>query len=240
MLGYSHATSGALGWLALAPVVASSTGQVMGAPELVAGAVACAGAALIPDLDHPQATIAYTFGPVSHAVARFTALAAGGHRQATHSLLFAFGFGVVCQLVSLAGTVPVMVLMFLLSAFAFRGMNIVPPGTSRAAKGFVVLLEAAGFTYALTQFMPGTWWWLGIAGFMGCVIHCMGDSLTPERVPWLWPHRGRYGFGLIEHTGNWAEKSVIGPLLTLGMLWFAWVRFSDLLGWELPDFSSWL
>ena len=99
MLGFSHATSGALGWFLAAPAVANLIGQPLTAPELAVGAVACAGAALIPDLDHPQATIAWTFGPISKAAARLTALLAGGHRQGTHSLLFSIGFGAFCYLV---------------------------------------------------------------------------------------------------------------------------------------------
>ena len=48
-----------------------------------------AGAALLPDLDHPGGTIANCFGPVSRAVARTVHRISGGHREATHSMLFA-------------------------------------------------------------------------------------------------------------------------------------------------------
>jgi membrane-bound metal-dependent hydrolase YbcI (DUF457 family) len=103
MLGYSHATSGALVWLATAPALSQAlTGAPMSAPELAAGTVICAGAALLPDLDHPQATIAHTFGPVSHVASKLTFILSGGHRQGTHSLLFSVGFGLFAMLTGVA------------------------------------------------------------------------------------------------------------------------------------------
>ena len=38
--------------------------------EFVAGAIICSGAAMLPDLDHPSATIAQTFGPITWGRAR--------------------------------------------------------------------------------------------------------------------------------------------------------------------------
>jgi membrane-bound metal-dependent hydrolase YbcI (DUF457 family) len=236
MLGYSHATSGALGWLLVAPAISAALGQPLDAAELAVGTVACAGAALIPDLDHPSATIAHTFGPISHAAAKFTALLAGGHRQGTHSLLFSLGFGGFCYLVATAtewmdSVWPAMVLMFCLSAFAFRGMNIVLPRTSRSMKGFVVLVQAAALTYAMTFFMPDTWWWLGLAGALGAIIHLIGDTLTPEGVPWLYPVRWRLSVPIIARTGNVLEKAILGPAMTLGVAWLAFTNFAPAMGW---------
>lgn len=235
MLGFSHATSGALGWFLAAPAVANLLGNPLTAPELAVGAVACAGAALIPDLDHPQATIAWTFGPISKAAARLTALLAGGHRQGTHSLLFSIGFGAFCYLVGtstkwLDSNTPAMILMFCLAAFAFRGMNIVPPRTSGTLKGIVVLLEAAALTYLMTFFMPSSWWWLGMAGAMGAIIHLIGDSLTPEGVPWFYPARWRLAIPIISHTGNIFERAIVGPLFVIATFWQIYVHFGPLIG----------
>lgn len=230
MLGYSHATSGALVWLAAAPGISELLGNPLSPEELAVGAVACAGAALIPDLDHPSATIAYTFGPISHAASKFTALLAGGHRQGTHSLVFSVGFGILCYLVGISSqlwdtNVPAMVLMFLLSAFAFRGLNIVLPRTSRQMKGFVVIVQAAALTYAMTYFMPSEWWWLGLAGFLGAVTHLAGDTLTPEGVPWFYPNRWRLSIPIIARTGNIMERAILGPLMTAATVWLALVNF---------------
>src|SRR5690625_6322995 len=63
-MGGHHAISGAAAWLALTGS-ASLGGYRLGGgvldlagPEVLAGAVVAAGAALLPDIDHPSATIA--------------------------------------------------------------------------------------------------------------------------------------------------------------------------------------
>lgn len=230
MLGYSHATSGALVWLAAAPAVSEALGHSLSPAELAVGTVACAGAALIPDLDHPSATIAYTFGPVSYGASKLTALLSGGHRQGTHSLLFSVGFGLFCYLVGIGSDLwdtnwPALILMFLLAAFAFRGLNLTLPRTSRRMKGTVVIAQAAAMTYAMTFFMPGEWWWLGLAGALGCITHLAGDTLTPEGVPWLYPNRWRLAIPIISHTGNILERVILGPLMTVGVALLAWSHF---------------
>lgn len=240
MLGYSHATSGALAWLAATPVLdqaAKMLGQNPLTPqETLIGAVACAGAALIPDLDHPSATIAYTFGPISKSVSKLTALLAGGHRQGTHSLLFSVGFGILCYIVGVStelfgSNTPAMVLMFLLSAFAFRGLNLVLPGTSSTLKGLVVILQAAALTWVMANFLMTdmNWWWLGLAGAVGCIMHLVGDSLTPEGVPWFYPNRFRLAIPIISHTGNILERAIVGPLMTFGVLYFGFLEVQQLI-----------
>lgn len=233
MLGYSHAMSGGVAWLALAPVIETTLGVQFETYELVAGTIATAGAALIPDMDHPQATIAHTFGPISKGVAKLTALLAGGHRQGTHSILFSVGFGILCYTIGVGSeasgsNIPAMILMFLLAAFAFRGLNIVPPKTSGSFKGIIVLLEAAALTYALSLILePGaTWWWLGVAGAVGAFTHLVGDALTPEGVPFFWPNKFRFSVPIIAHTGNIMEKAIISPLLTFALIYLAWQTFA--------------
>ena len=222
MLGYSHAMSGAMVWLLASPVVAHALNEPLGPKELAAGAIACAGAAVIPDLDHPQATVARTFGPASQAVAKGVALVAGGHRQGTHSLLFVGGFGLMCSLFAMGGSTWAMILMFLLAAFCFRALNLVIPGTSYSFKGAVILVEAVVAVALIVHFMPGSWWWLGFACALGCFVHLIGDALTPEGVPFFWPARWRGSIPIIAHTGNWLEKSVISPVMSLVVLWLIW------------------
>lgn len=225
MLGYSHATSGALGWLATAPAVSHLIGKPLGMKELAVGAVACAGAALLPDIDHPQATIAYTFGPITKIVSKWVHTLAGGHRQATHSLLFSLGFGGLCQLLTLGGNKASIITMFFLSTFAFRGLGLVVPFMPTSWKNFTVILQAAALTFVMVKWMPGTWWWLGLAASMGCIIHLIGDSLTPEGVPWIWPVKYRFSIPIISHTGNIMEKAIISPIMTGVVFWLIYIRF---------------
>src|SRR5262249_58128556 len=90
-MGHTHAISGAALWLAaagtvdrFAPALASH-----GVAETAAAALVCAGAAMLPDLDHPNSTVAHALGPVTHRLARGVARVSGGRRPATHPLAFA-------------------------------------------------------------------------------------------------------------------------------------------------------
>lgn len=228
MLGYSHAMSGAVAWLAVAPVATEALGMApLNEYELIAGTIATAGAALIPDLDHPQATIAHTFGFISKSISKVTALLAGGHRQGTHSLLFVGGFALFAYFVGLGlnlvdSTLPPLIMMFLLAAFAFRGLNIVPPKTSSSFKGTLVLIEAAvlvALLHLLNQNSTLSWDWLWLAAGLGAFVHLLGDAITPEGVPFFYPIRSRFSVPIIAQTGNIMERVIISPILTFTLIY---------------------
>jgi membrane-bound metal-dependent hydrolase YbcI (DUF457 family) len=105
MLGKGHAVSGAALWL-----TGWSWASVAGLAHphldvLTIGTLVTAGAALVPDLDHPKARLAQTGGPVTEWVARKVGRAGSlihgatkrpadrpdldGHRTITHTLVFA-------------------------------------------------------------------------------------------------------------------------------------------------------
>ncbi|HEX7463066.1 MAG TPA: metal-dependent hydrolase, partial [Dermatophilaceae bacterium] len=77
LIARSHALTGAPAFLAF--------GAKAGLVSTAVGAAVCAGAALLPDIDHPQSTMGTILGPVSETVARGVAVVSGGHRGATHS-----------------------------------------------------------------------------------------------------------------------------------------------------------
>lgn len=85
MMGTSHALSGATTWVAGAAAL-SAAGVTVGLPTVAAGAILCAGAALLPDLDHPKSRAARSLGPLTRGLA---CLIGGlcGHRGATHYLI---------------------------------------------------------------------------------------------------------------------------------------------------------
>lgn len=86
VMGRTHAASGAAVHLVVVPFL-GSVGVPPDPLSVLAGALAAAGAAMLPDLDHPQASISRSLGPVTYLMARAVAAVSGGHRQATHSLL---------------------------------------------------------------------------------------------------------------------------------------------------------
>jgi membrane-bound metal-dependent hydrolase YbcI (DUF457 family) len=97
-MGHTHVLSGVAGWLALGPpllAAADGASHLAGADlpsvspgGLAAGVLVAGGAAMWPDVDHPSATIARTYGPLWQPVARVAEALSGGHREGTHSLAF--------------------------------------------------------------------------------------------------------------------------------------------------------
>ena len=236
MMGTSHATSGALGWLLIAPPLAAATDTTLSIPVLAAGTIVTAGAALLPDLDHPKATIAYTLGPVTHGLAKATNLIFGGHRQGTHTLLFAIGAGLVTFAASKFSDVAMILIMFAMSALAIRALHLVPPRTSHNVKGLVVAAEAGAITWLLWQYSPGDWsLFLGFAVFLGCFLHCVGDTCTPEGVPWFRPMtKKRFSIPIIDRTGNFLEVGIITPIMTIAVFFLIYRQFWDDIQPHLP------
>ena len=113
VMGPTHAMSGAAGGLALAQVLPLSSGAIT-PPELLIYAGITAGAALLPDLDSPQSTIARSFGPASLGLSRLVEHASqalvnktrgprdstcyNGHRTATHTIWFGILTGLLATL----------------------------------------------------------------------------------------------------------------------------------------------
>jgi LexA-binding, inner membrane-associated putative hydrolase len=81
LLGRDHALSGALVFAALGPSL-----HVTGS-HLAAGVVIAAGAGVLPDLDHPDSSIAQSFGFLTEAFAWVVNRISGGHRHGTHALI---------------------------------------------------------------------------------------------------------------------------------------------------------
>ena len=96
-MGPSHAACGAAAWVALTADYTLKLADLtipigwgvlpVGNAGVVTGALICAGAALLPDLDHPGGTVARSLPPLSGWLSRAVVRVAGGHRRATHSLL---------------------------------------------------------------------------------------------------------------------------------------------------------
>lgn len=191
-MGVNHALSGAVGWVALtasAPLITTGL-YPLGAVGVFTGAVVCAGAALLPDADHHNGTIAHSVPVFGRLLTRSISTAAGGHRHGLHSLL---ALAVVIGLSSLLGllrfetarfgTVPLGagLATMALVAFATRAL-----GVARASwlgpwlLGFV--MAAAIISFAPTEIL-----WLPLAIGLGFAIHLLGDGLTVGGVPWLWP-----------------------------------------------------
>lgn len=218
MRGRSHVILGALGWLAAAPTAAAGLGVPMEPAALAVSTVACAGAALLPDLDHPDGTIAQSLGPVSRGVAAVLCRAFGGHRQASHGLLFAGVAAAGTQLgQSLVGRPAMVGLLFALAAFAVRSVKP-PRGRARLSGVVLVAAAAGGVTAASVAALPGVWPWMPYAVGVGCLLHLVGDALTDAGVPLFWPFRTRVSVPLLAFPGDGDEKLLV-TAMTGALAW---------------------
>lgn len=230
MMGHSHALSGAAVWLAAAPglvalpdalgmpELAAVTGGMLTPPELMAGALVCAGAAMLPDLDHPSATIAQTFGPVTWLLSKAVNFVSGGHRHATHSLLFSVLAGLGAHLLAERYPIGRDILVVLMIGLALRAVGVGVPRKTITSAVINVALTVATFVVFLS--MGVTYTWLGVAIGVGCFVHVIGDCLTERGCPVLWPIKKRwllpYDIGI--KTGKTFEKKFLGPALSVVVL----------------------
>ncbi len=58
---------------------------------------------------------------------------------------------------------------------------------------------------------------------LGTLAHVLGDCLTKQGAPLLWPHRRRYEIVLIRRTGNRLETRFLVPLMTMATFVLVWL-----------------
>ncbi|WP_198653172.1 metal-dependent hydrolase [Actinocorallia populi] len=219
MMGPTHALSGAAAWLAAVPLLQSAElmqghAVQLSAGQIAAGTVVCAGAAMLPDIDHHDGTIANTFGVLTKVLCRAVGKVSGGHRQATHSILFALGAGYGAHWLA-AHQEPVWwALLFLLVGLGLRGLGI-RIGANDAYTGVLNALAAAALVFWMHDL---DMLWAGYAVALGCLMHLAGDCCTPRGCPVLWPAPWRLAVPLVPRTNGRMEKWVITPVLTLGVV----------------------
>lgn len=201
MMRAGHAITGLCAGLAATPALGVTTPSAT-----VLGGVVTAGAALLPDLDHPGATASRRLGwmtrGLSHALRACSAklYAAtkgprdergnGKHRHMTHSLLFAallaglVGLGSQYAagwhpLVGFAAVVAPVVFCLMLAQAQFG--HWVALATVAAV---MPLLTNEASPVAAINDLAGP---IGILIGLGCFVHCLGDAITKAGCPFLFP-----------------------------------------------------
>lgn len=277
MMGRTHATSGAL--LFLGAINIPQVEQAMhrfgygGTPmEVVAGTVAAAGAAMLPDFDHRHATVAHSLPPASKALAIGIEKASGGHRNGTHSILGVTAFVAVALLFNAAevllrrvpalsvpafgpalgvpswlrpmlgdvlsmswsqvvGRTLLALWVGFLLAVALMAMrrrlggktvvgNMVPDVGDLANIQHSVIcvgLSLALVFSSLHSSFPFAV--LPLAVGIGAVAHLLGDMLTKEGCPLLWPLSKRRFHVLSLTTDHFVEREVISRVLAVLAVW---------------------
>jgi membrane-bound metal-dependent hydrolase YbcI (DUF457 family) len=218
MMGQTHALSGALAWLGVVPLLSQE--RLLGEhaislspAQLIAGAVVCAGAALLPDIDHHNGRIANTFGPVTGTMCTWIGKISGGHRQATHSILFAVAMGLAMDWLATHFAYGWWAALFVIVGFGLRGIGLDFEGKEPQS----ALADCAVAAVAVYLMHDLDMSFAGFAVALGCLAHVAGDCLTPRGCPVFWPLRWRIEIPLIPRTDGKVERWVVMPLLSLGV-----------------------
>ena len=228
MMGRTHALSGL--------VVGVAAGQFvwhLNPAHLAVAAVVTAGAAVLPDIDHPDATCAREFGFVTKAFAWVIEHISGGHRHGTHSLAGVAAFTGAAYAAehyrhTLGGKIGLGLLLVLVLAAALRALKIGGHFADLLAIAGAAAMLYHGYDLALVP-------WAIAAG---TATHLAGDMLTNQGIPIAWPLSRQHVRLLPEPlaftTGTRPERWVVAPLLLVALVWLVGVVEKILPAGRLP------
>ncbi|QUH05027.1 metal-dependent hydrolase [Saccharopolyspora erythraea] len=238
--GPTHAMSGLAAWAAVTALADTHAIGQLSPKTWVVGATLASGAALLPDIDHPKSTVASTFGGVSRgasaALSGFSGFLYrltrtkrdsdrdGTHRGFTHTLIFAVLAGLATTaIVQTSQGTALGVLMFFFAGLAVRGLM-----HTWCPRKDAILITVASLVLTLA-----CWAWagdqptdaaaFGLAVMIGCVAHFVGDAITEQGCPMLWPVplTGKTWYPVAPpkvmrmRTGGKVEMVLVGPGLTI-------------------------
>ena len=255
MMGAHHAACGAAAWVAVTTQVDLGLGalaeKVAFLPDVVfvgqdllsvspvgvvTGALVTAGAALLPDADHHNATIAHSLPPLSNAVCAGVGAISGGHRHGTHSIIGIVSFIAIAWVAGLwtmetetFGTIypGAGLLAVLLVSFAAKALKIIPDSMRKFP--WAVGLAAGAF---ITAFAPEEQFWFPLAMGIGVIVHIIGDMMTtggcnllhpftikPPKaisalpfVNWMWKKNGYFAVPVLGNAGSVREWCLLVPI----------------------------
>ncbi|MER7556815.1 metal-dependent hydrolase [Nocardioides sp. NPDC126508] len=255
MMGGHHAASGAAAWIAVTSSAPIAFGWYPGVSDIgvMTGTLVCAGAALLPDADHHNGTIAHSLPPVSEGLTRIVGQVSGGHRNGTHSILgvlaftaLAWGAGKLSLETEHFGSVLIGpgIMCVLLVAFAMDALKLTRKGVHWP------WIPAVALAAVIAVFAPEEWWWMPFSVGLGCVVHLLGDFLTTMGIPLFWPiapkpprwvrrnkwlpfdnmwtRGGNFALPILGDAGSVREWIVMTPISLYAIVGFGWALMSQM------------
>lgn len=146
-----------------------------------------AGMAVLPDLDHPRAVMAQSFGFLTKGFAWLVSRVSGGHRHGTHSLAGVLVFTALAMAAvhwrhTIPGKTGLCVLMSLALAALLYAVKVTRHKADVLAIAGALAVTFTGYGLAL----------VGLATALGCGAHLFADCLTDEGCPLFLPLTGRH------------------------------------------------
>jgi len=214
-MGTTHAYSGAVTFLAIAPLVGATSQYTPG--QVAVGVGVAAGGAMLPDLDQRGATISRSLGPVTNTLAWVVGKVSGGHRNGTHSLLGIAAAVALTSLVCSFGGFAEAFTLWLLWGIGMRACGVQVPFSNAATVAVNAVAVAVGVTivYVVGVDVGNV---LPTAVGLGCAVHIVGDMLTKEGCPLLWPISPRRYSITGFRTGGPVEKWLVAPALVVAFV----------------------
>jgi len=217
MLGRNHATIGAIAVLGFAPAVSTDP------PTLALAATCAAGAAVIPDLDHRQASVSKVIPVVGPLLARGVAALSGGHRNLTHTIeagaVVTLAASAVVQRREIAAVVIGVLVCF---AIALLGPHLRLVSAASLSEFFVG--GAAGFAVFWYDWISVSWLPLAVA--IGYAAHLLADAITVAGIrPLMIAPKIKLRLGRVR-TGGQAEGT-IGAVAVIALIVLTYVRVAQ-------------
>jgi membrane-bound metal-dependent hydrolase YbcI (DUF457 family) len=218
-LGHTHALSGlvtgtAVGLFVTHPPLTHFTHLAPAQLALFAGLTA--GAAVLPDIDHPDSSLAHCFGFLTKTFAWLIGTISGGHRHLTHAIMGVAGFTALAWLAvkyrgEIGGKIGLAIFLALILAGGLYALQVHGHGADAIAVAGAVALTLTGTGLGMVALAVG----------LGCATHVVGDMLTDEGCPLLYPFSSHH-FRLLPGpltftTGTWPELWVLDPALFAGL-----------------------
>lgn len=210
-LGHTHALSGVVAGTAVGLYMTH-----LPSTQLVLFAGLTAGTAVLPDIDHPNSTLAHCFGFLTRSFAWLIGKISGGHRHLTHAVLGVAGFEFLAWLAAkfryeIGGKAGLVILLSLIVAGGLYAFGV---------HGHVADLAAIGAAIGLVVTGTGLSHVAAAVG-VGCATHVAGDMLTDEGCPLFYPFSERH-YRLLPRplaftTGTRPELWVVDPALAVGL-----------------------
>lgn len=207
MMGISHALTGLVAAAVVAQVIDTTW------PDMVVGAVVVVGATMVPDIDHENATITKTLGPLTRGLSWVVRKLTGGHRRGTHSVAGAAALAGVVQLAvdqrgSPWSTAVLSLVLCLCLAGPLRLLRI---------RGWLDDVLPIPLAIGAVLWPPVPLTLMAPMIFTGMIVHVLGDMITKQGCPIWWPLSDRRHRLATLTAGGRMERWILRPMFVISI-----------------------